>query len=346
VFTTHRIEDIRRSEQVVVLAPGGRLLAVGTPSQVLTDLGAQSFIELYEQLAADEPRIDDHRVASTASHAAPALTVGHQADHPSARRQWSTLTRRSLEILTRDRLTVAILLGSPAAVIAMFVVLFKRGAFDPGVDPTAAVQVSYWLAFAGFFFGLTFGLLQVCTEVPVLRRERHAGVRTGAYLASKVTVLMPILLLVNGVMLIVLRGLDRIPAVSAGGFLELNVIMGLNAMAALCLGLLASASVTSTAQAALALPMLCFPAVLFSGAMVPTAAMASAGRVISGAMSDRWAFEAIARRLDVGAIAGPGSPYAGLGSLSFSFYSALLGGFIAATAVGAYAAVRHRAQPR
>jgi ABC transport system ATP-binding/permease protein len=57
VFTTHSIEDIQRSDQVVVLAPGGRLRAVGTPSEVLDDLAVHSFTELYERLVSDEPWI-------------------------------------------------------------------------------------------------------------------------------------------------------------------------------------------------------------------------------------------------------------------------------------------------
>jgi hypothetical protein len=205
------------------------------------------------------------------------------------------------------------------------------------------VQVAYWLSFAGFFFGLTFGLLQVCTEGPVLRRERHAGMRTGAYLASKLALLTPILLLVNGAMIIVLRALDRIPDLSAGALAQLYVTMALNSVAALCLGLLASAAVTSTAQAALALPMLCFPAVLFSGAMVPISVMAHAGRAIAAAMSNRWAFEAIARHLDVAALAGPASPYAGLGASSAATYWALLFAFTLVLGSAAYAAVHRRA---
>ena len=74
---------------------------------------------------------------------------------------------------------------------------------------------AYWLAFAGFFFGLTYGLLQICTEVPILRREHQSGVRIGAYLASKVALLAPVLLVVNAVMLGVLRVLDRLPDLGA-----------------------------------------------------------------------------------------------------------------------------------
>src|SRR3954452_6194506 len=346
VFTTHSVEDIERSHHVVVLAPGGRLVAVGTPAEVLQRMGAANFADLYAMLAGPHASSTPGR-GITATPRRRGASTRHRvvrADRPGAVRQWWTLTRRSADILTRNRLTIAILLGSPAAVIAMFGVLFKPGGFDVGAtDPTAAVQVAYWLSFAGFFFGLTFGLLQVCTELPMLRSDRYAGVRIGAYLASKVTLLTPVLLLVNAVMLAVLEALDRIPHLSTGAFVELNVTMALNPIAALCLGLFASAAVTSTAQAALALPMLCFPAVLFSGAMVPNSVMAGAGRVISAAMSDRWAFEAIAGHLHIGGRIGPGSPYAGLGASSHATYWTLLAGFAVVTAACAYAAVHHRA---
>lgn len=343
VFTTHSVEDIARSDRLVALAPGGRVVAVGTPVEVLDRLGADTFAELYDRLLGEHPRADGDAAHPGAAVPEPPSTR-RRADRPGAVRQWSVLTQRSTDILTRNRLTLAILLGSPAAVIAMFGILFQPGSFDPGAaDTTAAVQVVYWLSFAGFFFGLTFGLLQVCTEVPVLRRERHAGVRTGAYLASKLTFLTPILLLVNGAMIIVLRVLDRIPELSAGVLAQLYLTMALNTVAALCLGLLASAVVNSTAQAALALPMLCFPAVLFSGAMVPMPVMTGAGRAIAAVMSDRWAFEAIAGHLGVGSLTGPGSVYAGLGASSSATYWALLLAFSLVLGSGAYVAVLRRA---
>src|SRR3954467_1688431 len=46
VFTTHSVEDIERSHHVVVLAPGGRLVAVGTPGELLERAGAATFADL------------------------------------------------------------------------------------------------------------------------------------------------------------------------------------------------------------------------------------------------------------------------------------------------------------
>jgi ABC-2 type transporter len=167
--------------------------------------------------------------------------------------------------------------------------------------------------------------------------------RIGPYLASKIALLMPVLLVVNGAMILVLRVLERLPDMPTHALLGLYVTTSLDALAALCLGLLASAVVTSTAQAALALPMLCFPAVLFSGAMVPLPLMAPVGRAIAAVMSNRWAFEAVAHHLHVAAVSGPQSLYAGLGSSRPATYWMLLAVFAAAHAAAAYAAVRRRA---
>jgi ABC-type multidrug transport system ATPase subunit len=50
VFTTHNVQDIERSDYVVVLAPGGRLVATGSPGDVLDHCGEQTFAGVYQRL--------------------------------------------------------------------------------------------------------------------------------------------------------------------------------------------------------------------------------------------------------------------------------------------------------
>ena len=159
------------------------------------------------------------------------------------------------------------------------------------------VMIGFWIVFAAFFFGLTYGLLQICTERTILHREHLVGLRLGAYVASKVTVLVPFLLLVVVAMLGVLRVLDRLPARPLSTYASIGISLLLCAIAALGLGLLTSATVGNVAQATLALPMLCFPAVLFSGAILPVHLMARAGAAVSEVIPSRWAFEAIGHDL-------------------------------------------------
>jgi len=208
------------------------------------------------------------------------------------------LTCRNAEVLVRNRLTLAILLGSPVLVTAMMAVLFRPGAFERhSPADVGPAQIVFWVAFAGFFFGLTYGLLQIVGEMAVFRREHRSGLSVGAYVAAKISVLVPVLAVVTIVLLGVLRALDRLPAADWGVYTSLLVTLLAEAVSALALGLLASAAVSNAAQAALALPMLCFPQVLFAGAVVPVAGMAAPGRWLSLGLANRYSFEALGRAL-------------------------------------------------
>jgi ABC-type multidrug transport system ATPase subunit len=226
--------------------------------------------------------------------------LGVQGPPIGAVGQVGLLARRNLEVLAGNRLTVAVLVGSPVMVLLMFVVLFKPNAFAfDHPSPSATVMILFWIAFGGFFFGLTYGLLQICTEFAILRRERFVGLRIVPYVLAKVVVLLPLLAAVDALMLAVLRGLGRLPAAGWGTYESLFGTLVVASAAALALGLLVSAAVAEPSQATIALPMLCFPQVLFVGAILPVPIMAATGRVISYAMSNRWAFEALGHGLGV-----------------------------------------------
>jgi hypothetical protein len=301
----------------VVLARDGHLAFVGPPSGLCEYFGVERVEEIYERLAGDATseewaqRFARHRETEPTPVPDP-----HDRAPPRNRggagfvRQWLVLTERTFETLVRNPLTLAILLGSPALVVAMFVILFRPGAFDfADPDPSAITMILFWITFGAFFFGLTYGLLQIVTERAIVRREQLVGQRLSAYLLAKVTVLLPFLLLVDVVMLAVLRGLGRLPDASTTAYLSVGVTLGLEAAAALTLGLLTSAAVSDPSQATLALPMLCFPAVLFSGAILPVHVMAGIGAAISILIPVRWAFEAAGHAFGVrGLLLHGGSP--------------------------------------
>jgi ABC-type multidrug transport system ATPase subunit len=285
VLTTHNPADVSRCDTVVVLAPGGRLVFSGTPSRAPEHFGADDVPGIYGLLAA-APAFEASPEAARAYEDAPSLRRP-----PGVLRQTALLTARNLAILRANRLTPAILVGSPLVILAMFLMLFRAGAFDfRHPDPATTVMILFWIAFGVFFFGLTYGLLQICSELPILRREVFGGLGLGAYLAAKVALLMPPLALADLLLLAVLRLLDRLPARDLAG---LYLTAFLASACALALGLLCSASVSDVAQATLLLPMLCFPQVLFVGAILPVPVMAPVGRWISYAMSNRWSFEAL-----------------------------------------------------
>ncbi|MBN2622607.1 MAG: ATP-binding cassette domain-containing protein, partial [Acidimicrobiales bacterium] len=379
VLTTHNPIDLDLCDRIVFLAREGHLAFVGSPSAARSYFDVADLAGAYERLATEatpeewgerfaarrhdgversqdhgagpRPPVADGRgdgVQVTAPSTAPAPGTGPAgalACRPGRWRQWAVLTRRSADLLVRNRLTLAVLVGSPALVTAMMAVLFRPGAFQADRGGVDATQTVFWLAFAGFFFGLTYGLLQVVGEMPVLRRERLAGLHVSAYVGAKVAVLTPVLAAVAVGMLAVLRALDRLPAAGGGVYAALAVTLVLEALAALALGLLTSAAVTDAAQATLALPMLCFPQVLFAGAVVPVPDMADAGQAMSVGLANRWAFESLGRILDLDALAGAGPGGSGHAAFTGSPVAGwlVLGAFTVALLAATVAVLARRA---
>jgi ABC-type multidrug transport system ATPase subunit len=329
VLTTHEPAALERCDRVVFLARDGHLAFAGPPRSACEHFGVDALAAVYERLAGGTPHelaerfarlaaASGDRVVPGAGDEAPPSRSRSRSPRPAGSRgpgpigQWWLLTRRNADLLVRNRLTLAVLAGSPALVTAMMAMLFRPGAFSAGdTSPAGPTQAVFWLAFAGFFFGLTYGLLQVVSELPVLRRERLAGLGLGPYVAAKVAVLLPVLAGVALVLIGVLRALDRLPARSTAAYAALFITLLVESAAALALGLLASSVVADAAQAALALPMLCFPQVLFAGAIVPLDEMTGPARLVSTGLATRYAFEGLGRTLDLGA--GPAAAPAAYG---------------------------------
>ena len=306
VLTTHEPATIDRCDQVVFLTRNGHLAFAGTPAQARRYFGVDDLAGVYHRLASEgtpdawAERFAAWRQPAPAQSARAPVQAARPDDRhpPGVLRQWWLLTRRNAEVLVRNRLTLAILLGSPVLVTVMMAVLFRPGAFGrQGAADVGPAQIVFWVAFAGFFFGLTYGLLQIVGELAVFRREYRSGLSAGAYVAAKIAVLVPVLTAVTVVLLGVLRVLDRLPALGWDVYGSLLVTLLVEAVSALALGLLASATVSNAAQAALALPMICFPQVLFAGAVVPVADMAAPGRWLSLGLANRYSFEALGRAL-------------------------------------------------
>ncbi|HEY2552237.1 MAG TPA: ATP-binding cassette domain-containing protein [Streptosporangiaceae bacterium] len=305
VLTTHAAADLDMCDEVAFLARSGSLAFAGPPQQARAHFGAERLEDVYDLMeagAGDDPAAGQDAMMARSPEGQPDIAraprdgreLSPAARRPGAVRQLVLLSQRSLDILVHSKLTLAILAGSPAMVLAMFVVLFPPGGFSfAHPSPNGTLMTIFWIAFAGFFFGLSYGLPQICGEISVVRREHHAGVGLGCYLLSKLVVLMPLLALVDAVTLWLLRVLNRLPATSEAETASLFLTLVLASAAALALGLLTSAAVNGPSQAVVAMPMLCFPQVLFSGAFLPVPAMAAAGRLISYPMSNRWAFEAL-----------------------------------------------------
>jgi ABC-type multidrug transport system ATPase subunit len=168
LLTTHAPEDIGVCDKVVFLAKGGHLAFTGTPAEALAYFKVDAPEEVYERLQDELSPVEWAQLFAASRPALPEPPAAEEREAVVAReaagflRQWLVLTERNFEILTRNTLTLAILVGAPVLIIAMFAILFRPGAFDlADPSPGASIMILFWVAFGSFFFGLTYGLLQI-----------------------------------------------------------------------------------------------------------------------------------------------------------------------------------------
>ena len=166
------------------------------PAFLLPDAaGPHSAGRVSAGLAGPSALIDEEPLASAVSPD-PAPPPDARAAAPV--RQWALLTRRSAEVLARDRRMQVVLAGAPAAILLAFCVLLGCGALDGRGAVTLA-----WAVLGGLVIGLAYQLPAGAADTGVLRRERFSGLSTGAFAAAKVTVLLPLLALADVLILAV-----------------------------------------------------------------------------------------------------------------------------------------------
>src|SRR5262249_15017819 len=145
VFTTHSVADLAACDRIVFLTRGGRAGFVGTLQEALQTFGVGSVPELYCRLADADTRAQPSRTAMPRPSAS---RVASNRPVANGFTQWRVLSRRTFDTIVRNRLTLAILVGSPALVVGMFAILFRPGAFDVHhPSPSSMVMIGFWVVF-------------------------------------------------------------------------------------------------------------------------------------------------------------------------------------------------------
>jgi hypothetical protein len=198
-------------------------------------------------------------------------------------RQWGTLTRRYLEVLTRDKFNLLILFGQ-APIIAFLTYLV--------VSNDSPRDFPYFvLALVAIWFGTSVASREIIRERAVYTRERMVNLRLLPYVGSKLFVLAMIVSLQCVALYTSLKffhyaGLMAVP----GWALPQLFIVLITAMVGIALGLFISAIVKTSEMATSMVPLILIPQILFCGLVgVPE----KTARVISTVVPATWAFDGI-----------------------------------------------------
>jgi ABC-type multidrug transport system ATPase subunit/pSer/pThr/pTyr-binding forkhead associated (FHA) protein len=198
-------------------------------------------------------------------------------------RQWATLTRRYMAVLTRDKFNLLILFGqAPIIAFLTYLVVGEKSPRDFGY---------FVLALVSIWFGTSIASREIIRERAVYTRERMVNLRLFPYVGSKLFVLSIIVsiqcvMLFGSLKMMHYVGLMNLPGWSIPQLFIVLVTAGVG----IALGLFISAMVKTSEMATSLVPLILIPQILFSGLVgVPK----GASRVIGTVMPATWAFDGI-----------------------------------------------------
>lgn len=330
VLTTHAMENVKLFDKIVVLMRG-KLVWYGPPMEALKHFKAESFKDLYDKIEAPasqraapqankgqrEAVVEQvagewrDKFAQTPQYqqlildplgalkgsAPPPVPARRSGSVTDSVRQLKTLARRYKEVLFRDKMNLAILLGQ-APVIALLTALVT-GANDSRDFPL------FMLSLVAIWFGTSIASREIIRERPVYNRERMVNLGLLPYVGSKLLVLSFIVSVQCVLLFVTLKLLDLVaPAIIAirpesaftmpgylGGIPQL-IVMILTGIVGVMVGLFISAVVKTSEMATSLVPLILIPQLLFAGLVGLPVGLA---KVVGLAMPATWSFDEMKR---------------------------------------------------
>ncbi len=331
IVVTHSMQSIRLCDRLLVLARGGIPAYFGAPQLAPAFFECEDLQEVFQLLNADQGRdwsaafradpgytgqleavLLEQPAAAEPGKRARSLTAGPRALIGDAQRwssQFSVLVRRYLHVIVGDRRNAALLVLQPLILgLLMLVALPAHELAAPGAGQVRAVSraglVLLVVLVAATWIGASNAVREIVRELPILQRERAAGLRVVPYIASKVAVLGTLTVVQCAVM--TLLALARAGSHDQGSVLpspvlELVIAAVLAGLAGMALGLLISALASTADQAVTVLPVvLLLELLLAMGGLFPDVVDKPVLKQLSYAASTQWSFAAAASSVDLG----------------------------------------------
>ena len=320
IVVTHSVLNLLSCDRLLVLAPGGRMAFYGPPGEALGYFGLADWADLFQAFDHYPDRDWAGEFTSSLAYAryaaaqrrpaGPELDERHLALAPAAQRrrglrQYATLTRRYARVIAADRGYV-LFMGLLPLVLGLLIrfVPAMQGLAGPNGNMSAQ-ELLQILVTCACLAGTACSVRELVKERPIYIRELAAGLSSGAYLLSKLTLLGAIS--IGQSCVIVLLGLAgrQMPAhgalLKSYPLLELIIAIAVLAVASMCLGLLVSAFVSTSEKAMPFLVMLTMFQVILSGGVLPFNGMNGLSQ-LSWIAPARWGFSAGASTVNLNGI--------------------------------------------
>ena len=326
VVVTHSLAFLDDCDQVLLLAPGGKAAFCGPPDELGSTMGATDWADIFTTVSNDPDGVQRRfieRTGSAADERSPEekssadtelLLATDRASHAaepartSVWRQFSTIARRQVRLLTADRGYLAFLVVLPFIVgLLPLTVTGHAGFGHPPSDGSAPFEPKHVIAlisFAAILMGATLTVRDLVGERAIFRREQSAGLSASAYLLAKIAVFGAVAVIQSAILVLVVTapGFGKPGPSSAAALgipmLELFVGVAATCVVAAVLGLALSALARTNDQVIMLLAAALVTQLVFAGGFIPVTGR-PALETIAWIMPGRWGFAATASTADL-----------------------------------------------
>ena len=313
LVVTHSVSYLDVCDQILLMAPGGKMAFIGPPSQVGAALGTTNWADIFANVGADPDEANrrflerDGRGSQSRAPApeSPAADLGEPV-HSDLLRQLSTIARRQVRLVISDRGYSVFLAILPFLIGALSLTVKGPhpglGPADPlGLAPTQPQYIMVLLNIGAVFMGTALTIRDLIGERPIFRREQAVGLSTTAYLLAKITVFCIFATVQAGISTIIVRLGKGAPTAHPPFFdnstISLFVTVAGTCVASAILGLMLSAVAQTTEQIMPLLVVSIMSQLVLAGGMIPVTGRAGLNQ-LSWVTPGRWGYAAGASSID------------------------------------------------
>jgi ABC-type multidrug transport system ATPase subunit/pSer/pThr/pTyr-binding forkhead associated (FHA) protein len=258
LLVTHATQNVMLCDHVIFLTRGGYLAYFGPPDQALTYFETSDFNSIYEKLEKDKSptewaemyrNSEQYRQYVAARAPGKGMDVvegqrnaakpGAAVKQISAVSQFLILSRRNINVLTRDRLAMILMLLLAPIMSMFFFLSLKHGMLDPvGGDAPEFIEGMFYVTLISYFACAIAMMREVVKEVDIYRRERMVTLKIFPYVMSKFWVAGLLALFQTIIFVIFIRVASGWPGSAEA--LPVFITLLLSVIAAMTMGLLVS----------------------------------------------------------------------------------------------------------
>jgi len=255
VMVTHKPEDLEYMDEVIFLAEGGYPAYFGDSKSYKDYFGVKTAVSVFSLLS-NSSWIKKYKNPRPVSEIQGSHTKISKSLNKPFFEQYKWLSKRYFKIKTNDKVNSLVMLLQSPIIAVLICLIFKN------ITPA----VLFITALSAIWFGTNNAAREIVSEVSIFKRERMFNMDIGPYVLSKITVLAFFSVIQSAIFILILYAYySSNDLVVFNSPIESFFWMSFLSISATFLGLLLSATLSTSEKVMTIVPIVLIPQIMLAG---------------------------------------------------------------------------------